>query len=133
MCVLHCIDSGEINTTMSDDTKNPENEINELTEDKNLFDDLGLSVKFGEVEVGQVYPIYGLITEFVSEEPGNVVVKVNDNIQVTMNIEDREKIDVLKNRSFDPGIFVCTITEVDTLIKAECSTVIFGKNNNTIQ
>lgn len=132
--MLHCNDSGEINIAMSDEnSKNPENEINELTEEKNLFEDLGLSVEFGSVEVGQVYPIYGLITQFVSEAPGNVIVKINDNIEATMNIEDQDKIDVLKNRSFDPGIFVCTITQVDTLIKAECSTVIFGKNNNAVQ
>ena len=118
---------------MSDDTKNPENEINELTEDKNLFEDLGLSVQFGDVEVGQAYPIYGVITKFVSEEPGNVIVIINENIEVTMNVAEEDKINVLKNRTFDPGIFVCTITEVDKLIKAECSTVIFGKNNNMVQ
>lgn len=118
---------------MSDDIKNPENEINELAEEKNLFDDLGLSVQLGNVEVGQVYPIYGSITKFVSEVPGNIIVRINENIEATMNVGEQDKIDILKNRSFDPGIFVCTITEVSELIKADCSTVIFGKNNNSVQ
>lgn len=118
---------------MSDDNKNPENEINELEDDKNLFDDLGLSVEFGDVEVGQVYPIYGLITKFISDEPGNIVVRINENVEATMNVGEQDKIDILKNRSFEPGIFVCTITELGTLIKADCSTVIFGKNDNTVQ
>lgn len=118
---------------MSDDTKNPENEIAELTDNKDLFDDLGLSVGLGEVEVGQVYPIYGVITDFISEEPGNLIVKINENIKATMNVVDLDKIDVLKNRTFDPGIFVCSITKVDEFIYAECSTVIFGKNNNVVQ
>jgi hypothetical protein len=118
---------------MSDDTKNPENEINELTEEKNLFEDLGLSVQFGDVELGQVYPIYGLITKFVSDEPGNIIVRINENIEATMNVGEQDKIDTLKNRSFDPGIFVCTITEIGQVIKADCSTVIFGKNNNMVQ
>lgn len=118
---------------MSDDTKNPENEINQLTEDKNLFEDLGLSIEFGDVAVGQVYPVYGMITEFISDEPGNVVVKINYNIIASMNVEDEDKIAVLKNRTFDPGIFVCTITSIDTTIRAECSTVIFGKSDGMVQ
>lgn len=118
---------------MSDDTKNPENEINQLDEDKNLFEDLGLSIEFGDVEVGQVYPIYGTITEFISEEPGNLQVKINHNVTATMNVEDPEKIAILKNRTFDAGIFVCTITNTEGGIHAECSTVIFGKNNNVVQ
>lgn len=118
---------------MSDDTKNPDNEINQLTDEKNLFEDLGLTVELGEVEVGQIYPVYGVITEFISDEPGNLVVKINNNIEATMNVADLDKIGILKNRTFDPGIFVCTITKVDGTIYAECSTVIFGKDSNVVQ
>lgn len=102
-------------------------------EPKNLFDDLGLSLEFGDVEVGQVYPIFGVITKFISTEPGNIIVTINDNIEALMNVEDPEKIETLKNRCFDSGIFVCYVKEVGTPIKVECSTVIFGKNNNTVQ
>lgn len=119
---------------MSDDNQNPDNNINNLPEDKNLFDDLGLSVEFGEVQVGQVYPIYGIITNIMSEEPGNVVITINDNITATLNVVEQEKIDALKNRTFDPGIFLCMITAVNSSsILADCSTVIFGKNNNVVQ
>ena len=106
---------------------------NTNTENENLFNNLGLDVKFAEVEVGQIYPIYGAITKIISEDLGNVVVEINYNIQATMNIHEQDKLDLLKNRSFDSGIFVCTILEKDPTIKADCSTVIFGKNNNTVQ
>jgi hypothetical protein len=107
--------------------------MSEENQEKNLFDELGLSVQFSEVSLGQVYPIYGMITKFISESPGNIVVMINDHIEATMNVVEEEKIDILKNRSFDPGIFVCTITQTTPSICAECSTVVFGKNNNAVQ
>lgn len=100
---------------------------------KDLFDDLGLSIQFSDVTLGQTYPIYGMITKFISDAPGNVIVVINENIEATMNVEDEAKIETLKNRSFESGIFVCTITDAGSPIKADCSTVIFGKNNNAVQ
>lgn len=100
---------------------------------KNLFDELGLGVQFVDVELGGVYPIYGVITKFINDVPGNIVVLINDNIEATMNLADDKLIQTLKNRSFDPGIFVCVITQTKPTICADCSTVIFGKNNNMVQ
>lgn len=97
---------------------------------ENLFDKLGLSVQYGEVQVGETYPIYGIITEFISEFPGNVVVVVNHNIELCMSIEDDEKLQLLKNRAFDPGIFVSTIDQTEPSIKGTCSTVVFGKSTS---
>lgn len=93
----------------------------------NLFDKLGVSVQYGEVEVGQIYPIYGVITQFVSEEPGNVVILVNKNIEMNLSVIESEKISILKERAFDPGIFVCTVKEIGDVIKCDCSTIVFGK------
>ena len=101
--------------------------------EKDLFKDLGLSLEYRDVELGQIYPIYGAITKFISDEPGNVVVMINDQILATLSVIDDDKINVLKQRTFDSGIFVCTITEKGDTIKADCSTVIFGKNNDTVQ
>jgi hypothetical protein len=102
-------------------------------QDKNLFEELGLSVQFADVNLGDSYPVYGTITKFINESPGNIVVLINDQIETTMNLVEEDKIQVLKNRCFDPGIFVCTITQKDPVLKAECSTVIFGRNNNSVQ
>ena len=100
---------------------------------KDLFTDLGLSLEYRDVEVGQLYPIYGAITKFISDEPGNIVVMINDQIEATLNVIDDDKIGVLKQRTFDSGIFLCTITEKGLTIKADCTTVIFGKSNDTVQ
>ena len=94
-----------------------------------LFDSLGLEVKYGDVEVGHTYPIYGMITEIISDIPGNAVAIINYNIEVKMNVEDANKLNLLKNKSFEPGIFVCTINQVKPSIKGDCTTVVFGKSS----
>jgi len=114
-----------INIDMDDDQKN--DDVSAPTED--LFNKLGLSVQYGRVEVGQTYPIYGMITEFLCEDLGAVVVMVNHNIEVFMGIDDLDKVNVLKNRSFDPGIFICVIDQAEPVVKGTCTTVVFGKND----
>ena len=97
----------------------------------NLFDSLGLEVKFGDVEVGQTYPIYGMITEILSDTPGDVVVKINYNIEMRLNVEDAEKLALLKRRCFEPGIFVCLVNEIEPLVKGDCVTIVFGKTTTS--
>lgn len=103
-------------------------------ETENLFENLGLSLKFeDDVRLGETYPIYGAITKILNDTPGNMVVLLNDNVEATLNIVDLDKINLIKNRAFDSGIFVCMITETTPRIKAECSTIVFGKNNDSVQ
>lgn len=98
-------------------------------EDKelNFFDKLGCEVKAGEVEIGNTYPLYGMITKFLDDTPGHVVVQLNFSIIANMTIPDKEKIDLLKERAFEPGIFVSTVTSKNPDIEVDCSTVVFGK------
>lgn len=98
-------------------------------DDGDFFEKSGLEVKSGEVVVGETYPIYGMITKFIDETPGNVVVEVNYNIQLVMLLDSAEKIQLLKERAFDPGIFVTTISQVESGIKGDCTTVVFGKRS----
>lgn len=102
-----------------------------MTDDSenSLFDKLGLDVQYGEVVVGQTYPIYGSITKFLCDEPGKVVINVNGNVEMSLSVEDLDKIEILKSRTFEPGIFVCLVKEIGDIIKCDCSTVIFGKKN----
>lgn len=104
--------------------------MKEKNED-NLFENMGLSVQYGQVEVGQTYPIYGSITKFVSDIPGDVVLIVNDYIEMKLLVDDEEKINILKSRTFEPGIFVCVVTQVEPSIKCDCTTVVFGKKDET--
>jgi len=93
----------------------------------NFFEKFGLEVTSGEVEVGQTYPIYGMITKILDETPGKVLVEINFSIKANMAIPEQEKIELLKERAFEPGIFVSTVTSKDNGIAVDCSTVVFGR------
>lgn len=96
----------------------------------NFFEKFGLQVSSGEVEVGGTYPIYGMITKFISDSPGNVVVELNYSIRATMVIPDTSKVELLRERSFEPGIFISTVTSKDNGIVVDCSTVVFGRRQS---
>lgn len=93
----------------------------------NFFEKFGCEVEFGDVEVGTTYPLYGMITKFIDDTPGHVVVEINFSIEATMTIPDPAKVELLKERAFEPGIFVSTVTNKDPKIAVDCSTVVFGK------
>lgn len=92
-----------------------------------FFEKLGLEVVNGDVEIGQTYPIYGMITKFLSDVPGQVIVELNFSIIANMAIPTEEKVQLLKSRAFDAGIFVSTVVRKDEKIEVDCSTVVFGK------
>jgi hypothetical protein len=94
---------------------------------QNFFEKFGCEVQFGDVEVGTTYPLYGMITKVLDDTPGHVVVEINFSIEATMMIPDPAKVELLKERAFEPGIFVSTVTKKDPKIAVDCSTVVFGK------
>lgn len=96
-------------------------------QDPNFFEKFGYEVKFGEVEIGTTYPLYGMITKVLDDTPGKVIVELNFNIRANMSIPDAEKINLLKERAFEPGIFVSTVTQKEPRIEVDCTTVVFGK------
>lgn len=102
-------------------------ENNSENKNSDLFEKFGLEVTSGEVEVGQTYPIYGMITKLLDETPGEVVVEINFSIKANMAIPEDEKIELLKQRAFEPGIFVSTVKSKDDGITVDCSTVVFGR------
>ena len=95
--------------------------------EQNFFDKFGLEVTAGDVEIGKTYPIYGMITKILSEAPGQVVVELNFSITASMAIPEQDKVEILKQRAFEPGIFVSTVTKKDGGVTVDCSTVVFGK------
>lgn len=98
--------------------------------ESNFFEKFGLEVTSGEVEIGQTYPIYGMITKILDDTPGNVVVEINFSITANMAIPDSTKVEVLKERAFEPGIFVSTVRSKGEGIEVDCSTVVFGRKQN---
>lgn len=95
-----------------------------------FFEKYGLELTTGDVEVGNTYPIYGMITKILSEDPGQVVVELNFSILANMAIPDKEKIEVLKQRAFEPGIFISTVVSKEDRVTVDCSTVVFGKRSH---
>jgi hypothetical protein len=102
-------------------------DFSDNAKEQNFFEKFGLEVATGEVEIGQTYPIYGMITKLIDETPGSVVVELNFAIRVNMTIPDPKKVNLLKERAFEPGIFVSTVRSKDDGIEVDCSTVVFGK------
>ena len=100
---------------------------NSSNKEPNFFEKFGLEVATGEVEVGQTYPIYGMITKLLDETPGNVIVELNFSIRANMIIPDEKKVNLLKERAFEPGIFVSTIRTKGENIEVDCATVVFGR------
>jgi hypothetical protein len=106
--------------------------LSQEIKERNLFDDFGLELVHGEVKIGKTYPIYGMITDIISTEPGNVVAKINKCIIARINISDSEKIETLKQRAFESGIFVSRVTETEPRVEVECKTIIFGKRQEMV-
>ena len=90
----------------------------------------GLSVEASEVEIGETYPIYGMITSILNETPGQVEVEINYKIKAYLSLSTEEKVEQIKQRAFDPGIFVSTVLEHGTeQTTIDCHTVVFGKED----
>jgi len=99
----------------------------EKAEEQNLFQELGLQVTHGDVEVGKTYMIFGMITEIELAETGFITLTINHNITAKLKAEDDKKIEFLKAKAFESGIFVSKITQLEPSVEANCKTIIFGR------
>lgn len=97
---------------------------------QSFFEKFGLQVSSGDVEIGQTYPIYGMITQIIDDSPGSVVVEINFSIRANMFIPDKAKVELLKERAFEPGIFVSTVVSKEASVTVNCQTVVFGKKQH---
>ena len=100
------------------------------TEDKELSD-LGFHVSMGAAEVGKTYPLFGYVSEIISEggENNQVIVRLNNDKIILKMKYVGDSLEVMKDRVFETGIFVSTVTEItkDNGIVADCQTVIYGR------
>ena len=101
----------------------------ERKDQPDLFAELGIAVAEGNVEIGKVYPIFGMITAIdeAGNETNRVTVEINHNILAKMNLKSTERVNLLKERAFETGIFVAKILELEPQIKVDCQAVIFGR------
>ena len=128
--------NGVINNSMSDDTKDDKEPL--------TFQDLGMELQWSEasqLQIGQQYPMMGAITKILSEDLADVKVEVNHNIEISLNVASAENLDMLKRKSFETGIFITEITELDLdnpdpkayKIKGRANAIIFGRSPNPMQ
>lgn len=79
---------------------------------KKTFADLGIEIALIPPKVGETVPLYGMITNILAETENTLVVEINYNIKLTINNTTKDHIKTIKERIFEPGIFVSTITNV---------------------
>ncbi len=84
-----------------------------------------------DVEVGNTYPIYGMITKFLGQSDDELEVEINFSIKAKMIVPDEDNIEILKKRSFEPGVFISEVTSKENGIHVKCNTVVFGKQKST--
>jgi len=97
-----------------------------------------------DVELGVDYPVYGMITKIINDDPANFIVEINYAIKTKIQLVGRlsteeevnEKANIVKGRAFEPGLFVLKFSKVDYEgkiesgkypIEADCTGVVFGK------
>jgi hypothetical protein len=95
-----------------------------------FFEEHGLAVANGPALVGNTYPIFGMITSVLDLGEGEVEVVINKNIIAKMHITDEDKLDVLRKKAFETGIFVSKVLSIEPKIEVECQTVIFGRDQS---
>ena len=114
----------------SDDNNNENDENCTTDSSASPFD-----VAFTEnLEVGKVYPIYGMITKFLETTTENdtryLWIVVNQNLKLRVIVGDEDKVNLLRERSFEPGIFVTEIVDLNVegyAYGGHCQTIIFGR------
>lgn len=100
---------------------------------REFFDEFGLEVVNGEVKVGETYPLFGMITKFLDSTPGDgtspgkLQVELNYNIVANVTVDDPLRVELLRERAYESGIFVATVIAKEPAIEVNCQTIIFGK------
>lgn len=91
----------------------------------------GFQIKEAEIQVGNTYCLYGMITKFISDTPGCMVIEINYSIQAHIHIKDSKYIELLKRRAFEPAVFVSEIKSKSPTI-VDCTTIVFGKPQHNL-
>lgn len=102
------------------------------TRNTETFEKIGLGFSSCNLETGKTYWIYGCITDFITDTPDKIVVELNFSIHANITLQSQEKINLLKERIYENGIFVCTVTSTDENVNADCHTVVFGRKQDML-
>lgn len=93
-------------------------------------DDVQYKIEHREVEIGKTYPLYGYITKIIDDTFENFTVEINNGISLKCTFTAGDCRAQIKERAFEPGIFVARITGLNP-VKGECGSMVFGPMVNT--
>ncbi len=96
-------------------------------QEKDFFQEFGLEVAPGEIALGGTYPLFGMITKIIDDKPGQIVCELNFGILANLYVSDDKVRETVKERIFESGIFVSTVTRKEPQVEVNCQTVVFGK------
>jgi hypothetical protein len=98
-----------------------------------------ITLKYEDVanlEEGKIYPFYGVITKILEEED-EIITKFQLNFESIVSVDlrgQKDYSDTIKQRIFEPGIFMSTFHGVEGGVpNLSCSTIIFGKRQETLE
>lgn len=96
---------------MSDD---PKKELKNALEE--IFSEEGntkLEYMTGDsIELGKVYPLYGVLTKILEDTPEKLIAEINGNIKMTLNNPKEEHKHLLQRKFMEPSIFFMGFTKV---------------------
>lgn len=73
---------------------------------------------FDSLELNKQYPVYGMITSLLIEEVNKEEevywAIINYNIKARLNCTELEKLNIIKSRIYDVGIFVLTVEKINS-------------------
>lgn len=79
-------------------------------------------------QIGDTCRLYGVITNVVEKSEGMIEVEIDSSICAYFTTTNRRDIEFVKERAFEPAIFICRVLSKDAA-KAivDCRTMLSGK------
>lgn len=88
---------------------------------------LAVAISSSKLAVGSTYPILGAITKVFLNESGEFIAVINDNVFAKISLSEEKEIQLLKQKAFETGIFICTVLAIGQQLEVECQAAIFGQ------
>lgn len=94
-----------------------------------LLQKYNLRIEPSEIQIGKTYPLYGMVTKIIDESLENFTIELNYQITLKCFVKNAQSVDTIKERAFEPGIFVTEITSVEP-VAGNCGTIVFGRKQH---
>lgn len=79
------------------------------------------------LKIGQTYPIEGMITDVTLSKLGAIEIEINKHILARLWNSDKNDVEFLKAKAFEPGVFLSTVTAIEPRLELDCQAVFFNE------